>query len=196
MLVIGITGGIGSGKSTVSNYLTEKGYFVLDADKIARRLLEDNEEVINEVVETFGKQILNNEGVIDRKKLGELVFSNENMRKTLEALVTYKVKEIIVQELHNLKPQKKIVFLDAPLLFETGLDDYTDFNWVVYAEEEKVLDRVMDRDDLTKIQVQNRIKSQLSNDHKVRLSDDIIYNSNGKDSLFAQVNRLLKKYVD
>ena len=196
MKVIGLTGGIGSGKSTVSEFLSEKGFKIIDADEMARKMTEKGSQCLNSLVSAFGNNILYDDGSLNRKKLGSVVFADPVKKKKLEELttqvVTENVKNIIAD--YRRENTEKIVFLDAPLLFETGADRFTDFVWLVSADEEVRINRVVKRDGTSPAEVKKRINNQMSEKEKILRSSDIIDNSGGKEELYRKVEALLKKY--
>ncbi len=198
MKVIGLTGGIGAGKSTVSDYLLDKGFTVIDADKIARSMTEKGSETLQALTEAFGEDILFTDGCLDRKKLAAIVFSDEKKRLVLEELTTKKVVQIIKEKITGLQEEgyEAPVFIDAPLLFESGADKLCDAVWLVDASIDIRIRRVMARDDVTSEEVKRRILNQMSSSEKIARSTDIIDNSKGKEALYEQVERLLERYAE
>ncbi len=198
MKVIGLTGGIGAGKSTVSDYLLDKGFTVIDADKIARSMTEKGSETLQALTEAFGEDILFTDGCLDRKKLAAIVFSDEKKRLVLEELTTKKVVQIIEEKITGLQEEgyEAPVFIDAPLLFESGADKLCDAVWLVDASIDIRIRRVMARDDVTSEEVKRRILNQMSSSEKIARSTDIIDNSKGKEALYKQVERLLERYAE
>ena len=198
MKVIGLTGGIGAGKSTVSDYLLDKGFTVIDADKIARSMTEKGSETLQALTEAFGEDILFTDGCLDRKKLAAIVFSDEKKRLVLEELTTKKVVQIIEEKITGLQEEgyEAAVFIDAPLLFESGADKLCDAVWLVDASIDIRIRRVMARDDVTSEEVKRRILNQMSSSEKIARSTDIIDNSKGKEALYEQVERLLERYAE
>ena len=190
---IGLTGGIGAGKSTVSDYLRKKGYMIIDADEISRRLTRKDKETLNEIKDTFGEEIFFKDGTLNRKALGEMVFSDEDKKRELESIVTRRVIWLSLSEINKYKGRdcETIVFYDAPLLFECGLDGYTDENWVVDAEEEIRIKRVMERDNLSMEMIFNRINNQMPSGIKKIKADHIIDNSKDLNWLYYQIDILL-----
>ena len=163
MKVIGLTGGIGAGKSTVSNILREKGCCIIDADAISHQITEKGSDTLQQLAKAFGEDILFDDGSLDRKKLAAIAFSDEKQRRKLEDLTTKRVLSLIDQTLQNLRRESSydIIFIDAPLLFETGADKMTDLVWLVTAEKETRIARVMERDGATRQQVLARMSSQM-----------------------------------
>lgn len=196
MIVIGLTGGIGAGKSTLSEYLREKNYKIIDADKMARRMTEKGSRTLDEIAEAFGQDMILPDGNLDRKKLAGVVFGDEEKKKKLEELTTHKVVAQIAADVDWMRCQGKmgIAFVDAPLLFECGLEDITDYVWLVTAEPEVRIERVMARDNASREEVKARIAKQMSDEEKKKKSDFILDNSKGKEELYRQADVLLKDY--
>ena len=197
MKVIGLTGGIGSGKSTVSSYLREKGYYILDADQIAHDITKKGSPVLGRIAEAFGADMLDADGNLQRKKLAAVAFATAENKALLESLTTAEVVRIISNQVAELRNDGKhdIIFIDAPLLFEAGVDQLTDLVWMVSADDDIRIARVMDRDRVTREDVLQRIANQMDNDEKIRRSQEMIDNSRGKDELYQQVEALLGKYA-
>ena len=187
---IGITGSIACGKSTVSDYLKEKGYTIIDADKLGHVALT-SEDVKRRLSETFGANILvNNE--ISREVLGKLVFGNDNNLKKLNNIIHPKIKELILklQEEHENEDQ---VFLDIALLYEANFVDLVEKVAVVYVDEDVQLERLMTRNFLSKEEALKRIESQMSPQEKASLGDFVINNSYRKEDTFQQIDEILEK---
>ena len=187
---IGITGSIACGKSTVSDYLKEKGYTIIDADKLGHVALT-SEDVKRRLSETFGANILvNNE--ISREVLGKLVFGNDNNLKKLNNIIHPKIKELILklQEEHE---NEDLVFLDIALLYEANFVDLVEKVAVVYVDEDVQLERLMTRNSLSKVEALKRIESQMSPQEKASLGDFVINNSYRKEDTFQQIDEILEK---
>lgn len=197
MKVIGLTGGIGAGKSTVTDYLREQGYFVIDADAIAHQITEKGSPALKKIALCFGAEVLYEDGSLNRKKLAAFVFSDEEKKRQLEQLTTVEVVYIIKNQLDDLRKDGKldIVFVDAPLLFETGADQLTDMVWLVDADLEARISRVMDRDRASREAVVGRVHNQMDSSEKKKFSAEIIDNSKGKEELYQQIEYLLMRYV-
>lgn len=196
MKVIGITGGIGAGKSTVSGYIASLGYPVFDADEVSRGLTADGSPVVDELAETFGEEILVRKGVLNREKLAEIVFSDPEKNHKLREIVTMKVREAGIKWISEYRKKEKydIIVLDIPLLFETGSEDLCDAVWFITADDDVRRRRVMERDGVTAEQVKSRMKSQMPEKEKAQRSDEIVDNSRGVEELHRTVDALLKKY--
>lgn len=197
MKVIGLTGGIGSGKSTVSSYLKEQGFLILDADQIAHDITKKGSPVLQKIADAFGADMLDAEGNLQRKKLAAVAFSTSENKALLESLTTAEVVRLISETVAQLRKTKDydIIFIDAPLLFEAGVDRLTDLVWMVSADEEIRIERVMNRDQISREDVLQRIANQMSNEEKIERSQEIIDNSTGKEELYRQVKALLEKYA-
>lgn len=195
-VVIGITGGIGTGKSTVTRYLVDKGFVVLDADKISHEITEKGSPALDKLADNFGREVILPDGNLDRKKVARIVFSNADSKKKLENIITSQVINIISTRIDELRKEKQydIIFVDAPLLFESGADSLTNYNWIVVCDREIQIKRAMERDNLTREEIESRISNQMSAEEKIKRSDDIIDNSKGIEELYNQVELLINKY--
>ena len=185
-MIIGLTGGIASGKSTVSKYLAEKDFKVYDADKIAKDISE-KKSVQEEIILTFGNKILDKNGNIDRKKLKEIVFENKEKLKRLNAIIHPKVIDFY-KELKEKKTDKVIIF-DVPLLFESGIDKFCDKILVVISDYEIQLNRIIERDKINRELAEKIIRSQLSNEERIKKADVVIENNSNLEDLFKKVER-------
>ena len=187
---IGITGSIACGKSTVSDYLIDKGYTIIDADKLGHVALT-SDDVKRKLAEKFGDEILEN-NEISREKLGKLVFGNDDNLKILNSIIHPKIKELILklQEEHK---DEDLVFLDIALLYEANFVDLVEKVAVVYVDEDVQLERLMMRNSLSKEEAIKRIESQMSPREKASLGDFVINNSYSKEDTFQQIDEILEK---
>lgn len=185
----GLTGGIASGKSTVSKILVELGAVVLDADQIAKQVMEPGQLGWEGVARHF-PQVIQADRSINRRLLGDLIFSNPAEKAKLEAIIHPLVLDEIKTVGTNLEKNNKIVFADIPLLYETNSQQWLDEVWLVYVPYEIQLQRLMDRDSLTELQAKQRIAAQMSLAEKRLLADVIIDNSGSIMETRAQVERL------
>ena len=185
---IGITGSIACGKSTVSNYLKEKGYTIIDADKLGHIALT-SDEVKEKLKKSFGYIILEN-NEISREKLGKLVFGNDENLKILNSIVHPYIRKIILQLQENHRDER-FVFLDIALLFEAEFEDLVEKIIVVHVDEKIQLARLMSRNALSKEQAMFRIESQMSSNDKSKLGDYVINNSNTKEETYRQIDLIL-----
>lgn len=166
-LVIGLTGGIASGKSTVANMLIEKGITVIDADIIAKQAVEKGMPAYRQIIDEFGEDILLSNGDIDRKKLGALVFTNEQKRLALNAIVHPAVRqEMLNRRDEAVANREAFVVLDIPLLFESKLESLVDKIIVVSVTKDLQLERLMKRNQLTEEEAVSRIRSQMPLEEK------------------------------
>lgn len=195
-MIIGLTGRSGSGKSTVSGYLRELGHTIVDADAISHEVILRGKPAYDEIVAHFGSRILDAEQEIDRKKLGEIVFHDEAELSFLNTCSHKYILQEIDQhvKVYYLNPSKGYLFLDAPLLFETGLDAICDQVWLVTAPQEDRIARIMIRDHLSEEAAHARLKNQ--NDTLPMQKINVILQNGGTDKtlLFAQVDAVLKKF--
>lgn len=193
MKVIGLTGGIGSGKSTVSEYLARRGYTVIDADAISRAATGPGGPALEPILMEFGAGVFNDDGTLDRKAMAEIVFSDADSRHRLEDIVCTIVRDEAMARIEHLRQEghESPVFFDAPLLFEMGLEKDMDESWLVTASIETRTYRVMKRDGVTREEVLKRIASQMPDSEKEKLADHVITNSLDLSWLFEQVDELL-----
>ena len=194
---IGLTGGIGSGKSTVANLLREQGLSVVDADVLAREVVAPGSPGLNEIVTAFGPEILNEEGALDRKKMGALVFQDSEALSRLEAIIHPRVQEKMKARRRELENQgEALAFYDVPLLFEKRLQDRFDATLLVYAPRDSQIKRVQERDGLSLSDIEQRLKSQLDIETKREQADYIIDNSLGLTELKVAVDQFLKQVLN
>lgn len=198
MKTIGLTGGIGTGKTTVSEYLKEKGCVIIDADKISREMTERDSPALDEIKQSFGEKYISKEGNLERKLLGDLVFNDPKALEKLQAIITKKVEQKIDSMLKQLKKQDNddIVVIDAPLLFECGMESVADENWLVTADMGVRIDRVKKRDGLSERQISDRINNQMSEAEKRGKSRYIIDNSGTVEELYMQIDKILERIRD
>ena len=195
MKIVGLTGGIASGKSTVSNYLKSMDFAVIDADQIAREIVDTGQPALEEICITFGKNILNADGSLNRKALGDMVFSNEKLLEKLNKITHPRIiKEIINKiELYKQNRKRSIVFVDAALLIEMNMRQLVDEVWLVKVDKETQRRRLMERNGLDFTEAENRINAQMSMEEKVKKADIIIDNNNGIDYLYAQIQKQIEQ---
>ena len=188
-MIIGLTGGIASGKSTVSMVLKELGAEIINADEIAHELLKKGNKGWKRVVEEFSSEVLTENKEINRKKLGQIVFNNREKRKTLENLTHPLIIEEIEKKI-NKKPNKQNIVIEAPLLYEVGLEEKMDEVWVVYVDKKTQIKRLKQRDNLNEEEALKRINSQLSLEKKKEKADIVINNQGTKKDLKEKVRKI------
>ncbi len=198
MLVIGLTGNIGSGKSTVARRLASLGAKLIDADRAARQVVMPGAPALDEIIESFGPGILNHKGELDRKKMGELVFTDPKAREKLNKITHPRIIEAIRLEIATIKnaprPHEsygnvRVAVIDAPLLIETGLHHDADEIWVVKVNEAVQTERLAERDGLTPAEVQRRIAAQIPQEEKLKYARRVIDNSGTPRQTIKQVDK-------
>lgn len=193
--IIGITGGIASGKSSVSQYLRELGFVIVDADVASRAVVEPGEEAYLQVVKAFGEDLLLSDGRIDRAKLGSIIFHNQEKRLLLNRIVHPAVRNWMRQETEKaLAAGAETVFMDIPLLFESKLTFMVERTLLVYVDESVQLERLMNRNALTETDALARIHSQMPLKDKKELADAIVDNNGDIEETKKQVVEILKKW--
>ena len=191
--IIGITGGIASGKSTVTNFLRQKGFQVVDADALVHQLQKPGGRLYQVLVQHFGQDIVSENGELNRPLLASLIFSNTEEREWSKQIQG----EIIREELARLRDQlaqtESIFFMDIPLLFEQDYSAWFDETWLVYVEPDVQMDRLMKRDQLSKDLAISRLAAQWTLEKKKGLASQVIDNNGSQDQLLAQLNFLLER---
>ncbi|MGP6146846.1 dephospho-CoA kinase [Jeotgalibaca sp. A122] len=191
--ILGLTGGIATGKSTVSRYFAEKGIPVVDADLAARKVVEPGTEGLAGIVSHFGPAILNMVGTLNRKKLGSIIFADEAKRQVLNQTLQNHIQRQIHNETQELLEKKHpLIVLDIPLLFESGYDKNCDAVMVVYTTPEVQKKRLMARNNLTEQEAKDRMASQIAIDDKKNLADIVIDNNGSLEATYEQVDKWLK----
>ncbi|HCX0266981.1 TPA: dephospho-CoA kinase [Staphylococcus aureus] len=191
--VIGLTGGIASGKSTVSELLSVFGFKVVDADKAAREAVKKGSKGLAQVREVFGDEAIDENGEMNRRYMGDLVFNHPEKRLELNAIIHPIVRDIIEEEKQEYLKQGYNVIMDIPLLFENELENTVDEVWVVYTSESIQMDRLMQRNNLSLEDAKARVYSQISIDKKSRMADHVIDNLGDKLELKQNLERLLEE---
>ena len=191
--IIGITGGIASGKSTVTNFLRQKGFQVVDADAVVHQLQKPGGRLFKTLVQHFGQEIILENGELNRPLLASLIFSNTEEQEWSKQIQG----EIIREELATLRDQfaqtEEIFFMDIPLLFEQDYASWFDETWLVYVEPDVQMERLMKRDQLSKDLAISRLSAQWSLEEKKSLASQVIDNNGSQDQLLAQLNSLLER---
>tara|TARA_B100000315_G_scaffold258828_1_gene312344 strand:+ start:915 stop:1502 length:588 start_codon:yes stop_codon:yes gene_type:complete len=194
MKIIGLTGGIGSGKSTVAGFLAELGALIIDADKVGREVLKPGTKIWQQVVATFGGQILTPDGEINRKKLASLVFGSPGRLELLSRLMHPEIyKRIKAQLLEYRRQQDSVVILEAPLLVEAGWTELVDEVWVITASETTVLERLKQQLGLSQKESLARIRSQLPARERAKHADVVLNTELGLDELRTKVKKLWQR---
>jgi dephospho-CoA kinase len=197
MLKIGLTGGIGSGKTTVSDLFADLGVPVIDTDVIARELTEKS-DVLNEISVAFGDTVLLESGKLDRNKLAQLVFQDDKARARLEAILHPMIRNAVADQLLELSSQRKppnYVIIVIPLLFETGFKDLINRVLVITSDQATRIQRVLERDDRSREEIQSIIAQQVSDEVRITEADDIIVNDADEASIAPQVKKLHHSYI-
>jgi len=191
MRVIGLTGGIGSGKSTVSQVLAEMGAMVIDADTVGHQAYQPGTETWKDVVAAFGEGVVAADGSIDRKKLGAIVFGETGALERLNWIVHPRMYDMMAEQIEEYRRQGvKVVVLDAAILIEANWTPLVDEVWLTVASESTVVQRVKERTGLPEEQIRSRIRSQLSNEERKKHASVVINNDGSLDELRAKVVEL------
>lgn len=194
-LIIGLTGSIATGKSTITQMFIDLGIKVIDADKIAREVVEKGKPAYEQIVVTFGTDILHEDQTIDRKALGDIVFNDAEKRKTLNNIIHPEIrKEMLRQRDTYVEAEEKCVVLDIPLLFESKLTHFVDKIIVVSTDESVQLTRLMERDQSTKESAEQRIQSQIPIAEKIKKADAVIDNNGTVEESYQQLENILKEW--
>lgn len=189
--VIGLTGGIASGKSTVSELLSAHGFKIVDADIASRQAVEKGTKGLERVKESFGEQAIDENGEMNRAYVGEVVFNQPEKRLELNEIVHPIVREIMEKEKAQYLSEGYHVIMDIPLLFENNLQDTVDEVWLVYTSESIQIDRLMERNNISMEEAKARVYSQISIDKKRRMADREIDNRDTKLELKQNLENLL-----
>ncbi len=193
MITIAITGGIGAGKSTVTDHIISRGFTVIDADRMSREMTGPGGKAMPYIMEHFGPDFINADGSLNRGAMRDLVFQAPKYKKILEEGTT----KVVLEDIEKIRKEKeaageKALFFDIPLLFETHQEDRYDQVWVVTADYEVRRDRVMKRDNIDPQIIDLIMDSQSDEDVKVSKADAVLYNNGSVDELKAAVDRLLE----
>lgn len=197
MLKIGLTGGIGSGKSAVSDLFSHLGVPVIDTDIISRNLMQHDRTVFKDIVDTFGNDVIDANGAIDRKKLAQLVFGNMDSKQHLENILHPRIRNCVNQEISKYQSSDKppaYVIVVIPLLFETDFNRLIDQTLVVLAEKRLRIERIKKRDNRSISEIQSIINSQVDDEKRINAADKIIENNSDFKQLELQVAQLHNNY--
>jgi dephospho-CoA kinase len=191
--VIGITGGIGSGKSVVSDYLRSRGYAVIDADEVARATVMPGEPALVKIAETFGNDVIFEDGTLDRAALAQKAFANQKNTDLLNSITHADIGRRVDAIIEKVFENADIVFYDAPLMFETGMSSKCDEVWLITADEDVRLKRVMKRDRSSEADIRARMEKQMPEAEKMKRADLIIKNVGTKEDLIYAVDAALQR---
>lgn len=198
-MIIGLTGGIVGGKSTVASMFRDLGAKIVDVDKLGHSVILPHRPAWEKIIRLFGKDILRNDLTIERKKLGKIVFTNPTLLKKLNKITHPEIIILIKREINLAKnktnSQEKILIIDAALIYEAKIDKLMDKIIVVYINKDEQVKRLVKRNNLSKEETLQRIKSQMSMKEKVKIADYVIDNSNSLDKTKEQVEKIWKKLV-
>ncbi|HEL0755184.1 dephospho-CoA kinase CoaE [Streptococcus equi subsp. zooepidemicus Sz35] len=190
--IIGITGGIASGKSTAVALIRQAGYQVIDADQVVHELQAKGGRLYQVLLETFGQDILLPSGELDRPKLAELLFAHADSMAKSSQQQNAIIREALAKQREELSQTEAIFFMDLPLLVELGYQDWFDAIWLLYVDEETQLKRLMERNQLTELAAKQRIASQLPMSQKKAYADLVIDNNGDLQALETQIHKALQ----
>ena len=198
-LIIGLTGGIVSGKSTVARMFKDLGAKIVDADKLGHKVILPQGAAWKRIIKIFGKDILQKDQTINREKLGKIVFANQNLLKKLNKITHPEIIKLIKKEIslakNDSKEEKNILIIDAALIYETKIDRLMDKIIVVYLDEEEQLERLIKRNNLSEKEALQKIKSQIPLKEKIEIADYVIDNSNSLDKTKEQVETIWQELI-
>ena len=191
--IIGITGGIASGKSTVTNFLRHKGFQVVDADALVHQLQKPGGRLFQILVEHFGEKILLENGELNRHLLASLIFSNPEEQEWSRRTQGEIIREELVALRNQLAQTEALFFMDIPLLFEQDYASWFDETWLVYVNRDVQLERLMRRDQISREVAESRLNSQWPLERKISLASHSLDNNGNQEQLIAQVVQLLEE---
>ena len=191
--IIGLTGGIASGKSTVTSYLKEKGYPVIDADRVVRDLQAPGGALYRVLVDHFGREILDESGELNRVALGQRIFSNPRERDWSNRVQGQLIREALADARDSQATQSGLFFMDIPLLIEQGYEGWFEAVWLVAVSKETQLKRLMERNRLSELQAKERIAAQMPLDEKRAHADLVLDNNGDLTTLYARLDAALKQ---
>lgn len=193
VVIIGITGGIGSGKSTIANWVRERGYIVISSDELAKELMRTNEELKQKLIEEFGESIYLENGELNKSLLSDLIFdTNHSQVKKVNQIVHPYAIDSIMNQLETLANEgNKLLFVESALMFESGMAEGYDYVITVHTDENKVIERVQSRSGLSEQKIRTIMKSQLNPIEKKKLADFVIENNGTVDDLRVSFDTLL-----
>ena len=191
-MIIGITGGIASGKTIVSDYVKKLGYPVVDADLLSREIMAPGSPVLEQVRHIFGETVIAGDGALNRKALAEKIFHDEQARQTLDGLTHPAIRALAEERFSQLEGESTVFFV-VPLLFESGMDDLCDEIWLVHAEESLRRSRLSARDGIDEIYAQSKIDSQMRDEERLNKGARVLFNDGDLNHLYDQIESFLKK---
>ncbi|MEO7861595.1 MAG: dephospho-CoA kinase [Nitrospirales bacterium] len=192
MILVGLTGGVATGKSTVAKMFKQCGAIVIDADKLAHEVVKPGKPAWREIVKTFGKTVLNADSTLNRRELGAVVFRNQTKRRQLERIIHPRVarEQAGLTRQAARKDPKAVVIYDVPLLFEVGIDKRVDIIIVVTADRETQIARLKKRNGLSRADAIQRIKSQMPLSKKIRLADIVVDGTLPQRQVMQSIRRI------
>jgi dephospho-CoA kinase len=190
MILVGLTGGIGAGKSTVAGMLADRGAIVIDADELARRAIERGTDGFARVVDSFGPDVVGPDGDLDRERIARIVFADEERRRELEAIVHPEVARLLEEAVDPYRDTDRIVVYSVPLLAERGLGDLFDLVVVVVADVDRRIERLMRDRGMAPDEVRARVAAQFDDEERAKVADVLIDNDGEPARLGPQVDRL------
>lgn len=194
-MIIGLTGSIASGKSTISQLLKDKGFHIIDADLVARKVVEPGSPTLSEIAKAFGDDVLHPDGTLNREALGSLIFHDPAKRKQLNELMHPAIRQEMLAQRDELKTQGiETIIMDIPLLFESRLQHFVEKILVVSVTEEIQLERLIKRNSLSEEEAKVRISTQLPVSEKEKAADAVIYNNGSIEESKTQLEQILKEW--
>lgn len=194
MVTLGVTGGLGSGKSTACKFLAEKGAYVLDADLIAKKLMETDPQIRDEIIEAFGSDVYK-DGKLDTQKLAQRAFASEVDQRLLNDIVHPRVVDYFQEKVDKLRSKYELIVLDAPLIFESGFDSRLDHTLLIYTKYKIRLERALRRGNLSREDILRRIDLQMPEEDKRELAEFVIENNGAEEQLKSAVDELYDKLI-
>ncbi|MGR6836858.1 dephospho-CoA kinase [Syntrophomonas erecta] len=191
MKIIGLTGGIASGKSTVSRTLEKLGAIIVDADQVAHTLIEPEQPAWYDIIAVFGREVLNENGTINREKLGAIVFKHPELLEELNRITHPRIIKYLTDTLKAIEAQHPdaVVVLEIPLLYEANMEKICDQVWVVWVDGETQVSRLMERENMSREDALHRINAQMSLDEKANRADFVIDNRNSVEETIAYITK-------
>ncbi|MER2112293.1 dephospho-CoA kinase [Solibacillus isronensis] len=194
-MIIGLTGSIASGKSTVAKMIESYGLPIVDADVVARQVVEPGTPTLNKIAEAFGPEVIAHDGSMDRAKVGSIIFHNEEMRKTLNGIIHPAIREEMLRQRDEfISFGEKNIFMDIPLLFESKLEHFVEKIIVVSVKKEVQLQRLMERNGFSEEEANARMATQIPVKEKEQLADAVIHNNGTLEDTAIQLQNILYEW--